>query len=209
MGKRLDLTGQKFGRLTVIKLIRINKHRKPVWLCQCKCGNKTEVAGTNLKSGNTQSCGCLYEDIAITHGMCGTATYDSWASMKNRCNNPNDPSYKNYGGRGIKVCERWQKFENFFEDMGVKPKKLTIERTDNDGNYGPENCTYATRQEQSRNSRNTKLDPLKVQVIKKLLAESQLKQAEIADIFKVGESTIWSIKKSKTWKDVVYDSPCA
>ena len=138
-----------------------------------------------------------------THGHAGhhnvSGTYHTWIGMKTRCSNKNHIAYKNYGGRGIKVCERWLKFENFLEDMGERPEDLTIDREDNNGNYEPGNCKWATTKEQNRNGRRTKLNPLKAQVIKKLLKESKLVVKEIAEIFHVTKAAIQDIKREKTW----------
>ena len=160
-----DLTNQKFGRLTALKAIEERKNGCIVWFCRCKCGKTCDIRSTHLRNGNTQSCGCLQVDRIVehnanqdksrfaTHGMSETATYQTWKNMKQRCLNINNKDYKNYGGRGIVVCDRWLKFENFFEDMGEKPKGLTIDRINNNGNYGQNNCWWTTRIDQSANMR--------------------------------------------------------
>ena len=210
MGKFIDLKGKRFGRLTILKRVENGKWGHTRWLCECDCGNIIEVVGYYLITGHTQSCGCLRKEIvrvrSLKHGHAKpeahTKTYQAWQNMLNRCNNPKAEGYKNWGGRGITVCERWNKFENFLQDMGEVPEGLTIDRKDNDGNYEPSNCKWATNKEQVRNNRHTKLNPLKVQVIKKLLKESQLKQWEIAEIFYVNKSTISFIKTGRTWGDI-------
>lgn len=157
MGKKLNLMGQRFGRLVVIKEVGRDKHKKVLWACVCDCGNINIVGSTTLKSGNTKSCGCLQRDRTTTHGKHRTPEYRVWAGMLQRCTNPNDSSCKNYGGRGIMVCVRWFKFENFIEDMGKRPApELTLERINNDKGYSPENCKWATRTEQRRNTRPRK-----------------------------------------------------
>lgn len=153
MGIKKDLTGHRFGRLTVMKDVGVVKQRYYSWECLCDCGNIVIVNGSNLRRGFTKSCGCLAIDKATKHGMCGTITYNCWSGIIKRCNNPKATNYKNYGGRGIKVCDRWLKFENFLEDMGEKPENLTIERSDNKLGYCKENCCYASHTVQARNKR--------------------------------------------------------
>lgn len=146
----------KFGYLTPIKFVGRNKYSKKLWLCQCDCGNeKIVIEGelTRKDSKRTVSCGCYFKKTHTKHNMHSTATYQCWADMKSRCNNPKLPSYINYGGRGITYCDRWENFITFFEDMGEKPDNLTLERIDNEKGYCKENCTWATRADQNRNTR--------------------------------------------------------
>ena len=157
MGTLIDLTGQKFGRLIAIeKTDRRSGKGSIVWKCKCDCGKETFVSSSSLRSGNTQSCGCLNKELVTTHGMKNTSEYRSWQSMKDRCYNPNYNQFKDYGGRGIIVCDRWKdSFENFFSDMGPKPSnKHSIDRIDNDGNYELGNCKWSTAREQVRNRRH-------------------------------------------------------
>jgi len=157
MSALIDLTGQRFIRLVVIIRATPDKSRKIRWWCICDCGNVTIVQSNNLKSGNTKSCGCLMRERAVetntTHGMVDSLEYHSWAGMIQRCTNPNNTAYKNYGSRGISVCKKWMKFENFFADMGERPQTLTLERINNDLGYFPENCCWDTRIAQARNRR--------------------------------------------------------
>jgi len=159
MGKIIDLTGKIFGRLKVIKFFGKDKQNHAIWTCKCVCGNTRMILSNSLKSGKTKSCGCLSSEIAsknmTKHGLSCIKTYHIWKGIKNRCNNPNNPSYYNYGGRGIKVCERWMKFENFFEDMGEPPtNRHSIDRINNNKGYSKSNCRWTTKDKQVRNTRH-------------------------------------------------------
>jgi hypothetical protein len=144
-----DLTGQRFGSLVVMECAGVRGNAQ--WLCKCDCGNEAIVNGNRLTGGNTTSCGCYRVNITTKHGMHRSGTYTSWCKMLTRCTNPNDVAYARYGGRGIAVCERWLRFENFLADMGERPPGTTIDRKENDGNYEPSNCRWADRATQNRN----------------------------------------------------------
>lgn len=161
-----DITGRRFERLLVVSYQGKPRANTSAWLCQCDCGKTTIVPGRDLRSGHTKSCGCLHLEAllarAVKHGHSRvgkkTQEYNSWRGMKNRCSDPAFIHYDRYGGRGIKVCERWLTFENFLADMGPKPTpKHSIERKDNDKDYEPGNCVWATGMEQSENKSNTKI----------------------------------------------------
>ncbi len=162
MPKFEDITGQKFGRLTALRRLG-SKSNQSRWECECECGTIKDYALYQIKSGKTQSCGCLQKELTIQrstiHGHSTredmTDTYVIWCGIKARCFNENEPAYKNYGGRGITMCDRWnESYENFLADVGERPsKKHSIDRIDNEKGYEPGNCRWATRAEQSRNNR--------------------------------------------------------
>jgi hypothetical protein len=155
--KRLDISGQKFGKLTAVEFSHKNNFGAVYWKCICDCGNKITTRSNALRKGEKKTCGCVNPNYK--HGAIRTRTYISWGSMKQRCANEKATGYKNYGGRGITVCERWlgkDGFVNFLEDMGERPEGLSIDRIYNDGNYEPSNCRWATKKEQENNKRRSK-----------------------------------------------------
>ena len=152
--KPKDWTGHRFGRRVVIGLFGATPHRTRLWLCRCDCGAEATARSTDFERGLSQSCGCLQREAVTKHGHSQEYEYKIWRAMLRRCENPKDTSYPRYGGRGIKVCERWHDFEAFLSDMGRQPAtNLQIERKENSGDYEPQNCEWATSGQQARNRR--------------------------------------------------------
>lgn len=187
-----DLTGQRFGKLVAIKACG-KKEKKTVWLCKCDCGNEIEVVGTALSSGNTKSCGC----ITKKHGMFGTRIYNVWHTMKERCYVPSQSSYKNYGGRGIKVCDEWKdNFKEFYNwAINGWKKGLTLDRINNDDDYKPDNCRWVDRVEQANNRHTNYLIKYKGEI---------KTMAQWSKILKIDYSFIQiRMYKNKTMEEVV------
>lgn len=164
MGRFVDITGERFGRLTVIRLYRKGSGkpcRQPEWLCKCDCGNEVIVRRGNLHTGNTKGCGCLRYENQGAWKPNENRCWNSWRAMKQRCYNKSNNRYKYYGGRGIVICDEWKNDFNKFQDWSVKhgyADNLTIDRIDPDGNYEPSNCRWVTPFEQASNKRRHKND---------------------------------------------------
>ena len=204
-----DRAGQRFGRLTVVKDVGRTKTKRVLWLCHCGCGNETIVASNNLTGGKTQSCGCYMRDrvreASKTHGhyMNGKQTrlYAIWAGMKRRCLNHNVKAYHRYGGRGIKVCAEWMKFEPFrdWATANGYADKLSIDRIDNDGNYEPGNCRWITQKVQCQNTRSNRL--ITFNGVAKSIAEwAEITGIKAATISARIKRHHWPIEKALTIK---------
>lgn len=157
MPRRKDLTGKRIGRWTVLGFIGAHpKQGDAMWLCRCECGTERVRSSRHFRSGS-RSCGCTHTKhghMRRTNGVAvGSPTYRSWQGMIMRCHNPQRKCFEYYGARGITVCEQWHDFKNFLSDMGQRPEGLSLERINNDGNYEPNNCKWATRLEQTNNKR--------------------------------------------------------
>lgn len=203
--KFVDLSGQRFGRLDVVRCV--SRQRRSLWLCRCVCGNEITVPGYYLKSGDTSSCGCLRRELSAasirarstTHGMTDTPTYRSWRAMINRCTNPKTDDWHNYGGRGIQVCERWiNSFENFLADMGERPAGKSIERVDNEWHYEPGNCVWATPIAQGRNRRTNVISLSTAARIREMRGRG-VTGYRIAKQLGITQSIVSDVLHRKTW----------
>lgn len=198
------MIGRTFGRLTVLSQTAGPSHRRGRrWLCRCECNVETVVRDDHLRSGKTRSCGCLHRDTARalvrTHGLSDTCEFTTWSDMRCRCLSPTNVSYPDYGGRGIGIVARWDLFENFLTDMGPRPSaKHSLDRKDNDGDYGPDNCRWAVQKQQNRNRRNNKLDEESARQIRALIAIGVV-QNWIARAFGVTAQTVSGIRHGRYW----------
>lgn len=147
----LALTGERFGRWIVLSRSHKNERGEIYWNCRCDCGRDGVVQAKTLRVGQSTSCGCYHREAVTTHGMSKSRTWKSWDSMHQRCTNSSAPDYHRYGGRGIRITERWNFFEHFLDDLGERPKEMSLERNDVNGDYEPGNCRWATATEQQRN----------------------------------------------------------
>lgn len=204
------VVGQKYNWLTVLKLYKIGK--REFAQCLCDCGNISNPREFDIRKGNRYSCGCyhnteLKSKINKTHGMTYTSEYETWCKMKSRCFYKGNNRYYRYGARGITVCDRWlHSFENFYEDMGSKPsKKYSIDRIDNDGNYCPENCRWATAQQQNENQSYHGGKGVSFTGGKYVVSMSRRKLRIYLGAFKDSVSALSISNKFKRWFDVNED----
>lgn len=179
MGKLIDITGQKFGRLLVIERSGATPDGKATWRCKCDCGNECIVSGKYLRGGNTKSCGCLHKEQLVhrssTHKMTSSRLYRIWHNMISRCSLTSVPCYPYYGGRGIAVCTEWKESFEAFNEWSLHngyDDSLTLDRINNDGNYSPDNCRWVTMKEQCKNRRRKTKNGSKQQFRRKTTAET-------------------------------------
>lgn len=201
-----NLTARNFGRLRVIHYCGRTRSKNSLWLCKCSCGAERIILSTRLKNGTTQSCGCLSRELAFgrfyKHGETNkTPEYRAWSNLRRRCNDPTHPKYGRYGLRGIKVCRRWDDYLCFLHDMGRKPQgKYSIDRCNNNGNYTPTNCRWATAEVQSRNTSKTVIT---LGVAKKIraLRLSGMTQAQIVAATGIARCHIGNVIYRRTKRD--------
>lgn len=156
---KIEMVGKKYNMLTVLLDVGYS-HGQQSYLCECDCGNKKVITGQRIRNEETKSCGCLSKNLTKVrnrkHGKTGTAIYRTWSNIKNRCRNTNHRNYKDYGGRGVDMCDAWfNSFEQFYKDVGDIPEGMSLDRINNDKGYFKENCRWATKAEQSKNRRNS------------------------------------------------------
>jgi hypothetical protein len=213
--RAIDITGQAFGRLTVLCRVGRNSGHA-MWLCRCNCPQRNEVvvSGSRLHRGETKSCGCFRRECTaqlgkqqFKHGHTSnggdTPEYNSWRAMIKRCTNRNHEAYSRYGGRGITIDARWlgaNGFKKFLADMGARPAGKTLDRINTNGNYEPTNCRWATSSEQHRNTRTTKLSLDKARRIRKLAVEGK-KPSQIAHFFRISNSHVHAVLQGACWKE--------
>lgn len=204
MGKFIDLSGQRFGRLTVLERSGAYRSKKGQiqtrWLCRCDCGNNTVVHGASLKKGATRSCGCIRTETHTKHGHSRTRLYCIWRAMRHRCEDENNIGYRVYGAEGKFVCEEWKEFQSFYDWAMANgyADNLTIERKDGSRGYSPDNCRWATMEEQQNNRRNNRIITYngETHTLAQWSKIKNIKQATIASRLNRG----WSVEKALTTK---------
>lgn len=196
------MIGQTFHRLKVVGVSDKKSGGHRLLTCSCECGAERYVRAHSLRSGVTKSCGCLHKEVKRVHGLFGTDEYNVYNGMMQRCNNTKHPSYSRYGGRGIKVCDRWLESPlNFLSDMGERPDGLSLDRIDNDGDYEPSNCRWATWEEQARNKSTNRLDTQKVKGIKSMI-KLGLSNRLISRVYGLHRASVNSIRNEVSWVGV-------
>lgn len=203
--KAPDMSGMAFGRWTVLSRAPSSKRGLAQWLCRCVCNKESIVRGSQLRDGSSLSCGCLAAERAMaanrTHGLYQSPTYSTWVNMLQRCTNPNNNNYRKYGARGITVCKRWLSFDNFLEDMGIRPTDKTLDRKNGLLGYSKSNCRWATVQEQNQNTRRNTLTKEMVVEIRKLYSEGTTR-AKIAREYGVDYQAVDAAVSGRTWSNV-------
>lgn len=199
--------GMRFSRLTTIKREKNTAANKTRWLCVCDCGEYKVINSQMLREGRTRSCGCMVKDMLIerntTHGYSKHPLYGIWRQMVRRCTNPKDKAYRYYGGRGIQVFGEWMNFNSFINDMGDKPEGMTLEREDNDGDYCPDNCIWASWSKQHENRRSTKLSSASV-FFARFHHHNGASIGDLAEFFSVHKTTMASAIRGTTWASTTF-----
>lgn len=204
---RHDMTGERYGRL-VVKSFHKKRKGKQIWMCLCDCGNEKPVVRCSLLAGYAKSCGCLNKEVAsrtrTKHGCSKESWFCIYDGMVGRCSDPNHPSYHHYGGRGIHVCQSW--LDNpmqFHLDMGDRPEGTSLDRIDNNAGYSPDNCRWASHEEQMQNTRRTVLNPEMVMEMRAMW-DAGISVAVIRDKFvpEADEKTVRSAVTRKSWKNI-------
>ena len=198
LGKFLDLTGLKFGRLTAIERVS-NRGRSTMWRCSCECGNETTVVATDLRSSHSRSCGCIKRTCL---GMNKSPEYKAWKGMIERCTLKSRKDFHVYGGRGISVCQEWRdSFVSFLAYIGPRPENTSLDRIDVDQGYCPGNVRWATAKMQARNRRSNVFDDLDVAAIKALIRDG-VRQTDLAKMFETSDAQICKIANGYIWDGV-------
>lgn len=204
-----DISGQTFSRLLVVEKVSKPDGGKAKWRCVCSCGNTMETTAYSLRSGETRSCGCLRAELLADRNKIikrnsenyrsrHPREYWSFMNMRSRCGNPKNPMYADYGGRGIKVCDEWATFAQFYADMGDRPEGMTLDRKDTNGDYEPSNCRWATYEQQANNRRNNRLfeHDGRSMTIARWAAQAGIKKSSLAYRLKAG----WTIERALSQK---------